>query len=73
VVKLNWKSKHFVPWKIDRKHLLIYLMENLKHVTTGYYTMKCKSLDSLSVWLAFILSHVKRTIERTGILQNEIW
>jgi hypothetical protein len=44
----------FVPWKIDEKTLTdLFNGKDLKHVTTGYYTMKCKSLDSLNCMIGF--------------------
>jgi hypothetical protein len=44
------KKSNILCRKIDEKTFTdLFNGKNLKHVTTGYYTMKCKSLDSLSV------------------------
>ena len=44
----------FVPWDIDEKTLKdLFKGQELKHVTTGYYTINCTSLDSLNCMIGF--------------------
>ena len=44
----------FVPWDIDEKTLTdLFKVQDLKHVTTGYYTISCISLDSLNCMIGF--------------------
>ncbi len=44
----------FVPWKIDEKTFIdLFNGKDLKHITTGYYTIKCKSLNSLNCMIGF--------------------
>ena len=48
------KPNIFVPWKIDEKTLTdLFNGKDLKHVTAGYYTIKCKSLDRLDCMIGF--------------------
>ena len=44
----------FIPWDIDELTLTQKLNgHDFKHVTTGYYTTQCKSLNGLSCMLGF--------------------
>ncbi len=44
----------FIPWYIDEKKLIeLFEGGNLKHVTTGYYTASCLSLDTLNCMIGF--------------------
>src|SRR5690606_3308437 len=44
----------FIPWDIDEQTLTKKLNgHNFKNVTTGYYTISCKSLNGLSCMLGF--------------------
>ena len=44
----------FVPWDIDEKTLKdLFKGQELKHVTIGYYTINCTSLDSLNCMIGF--------------------
>lgn len=44
----------FIPWDIDEQILTQKLNEyDFKHVTTGYYTISCKSLNGLNCMLGF--------------------
>jgi len=43
----------FVPWGIDERELLDLLPAELRHVTDGYYTMRCTSLTGLEHMLGF--------------------
>ena len=44
----------FVPWDIDENTLTdLFKGQELKHVTTGYYTINCTSLDSLNCMIGF--------------------
>lgn len=44
----------FVPWDIDENTLTdLFKGQKLKHVTTGYYTINCTSLDSLNCMIGF--------------------
>jgi len=44
----------FVPWGIDEKTLTdLFKNDELKHITTGYYTTKCSSLNNLTCMLGF--------------------
>lgn len=44
----------FIPWKIDEQSLTQRLNEHdLKHVTAGYYTISCKTLNGLICILGF--------------------
>jgi hypothetical protein len=46
--------KVFVPWDIDEKELTnLFNGRELKRVTTGYFTITCRSLDSLTCMLGF--------------------
>jgi hypothetical protein len=44
----------FVPWGIDEKTLTeLFEGQKLKHVTSGYYTASCTSLDNLKCMIGF--------------------
>ena len=44
----------FIPWNIDEKDLTQKLNgHNLEHVTKGYYTISCKTLNGLNCMLGF--------------------
>ena len=44
----------FVPWDIDEKTLTeLFIGQKLKHVTSGYYTASCTSLDNLKCTIGF--------------------
>ncbi|WP_123912674.1 hypothetical protein [Hanstruepera neustonica] len=44
----------FIPWDIDEQTLAQKLnVHNFKRVTTGYYTISCKSLNGLNCILGF--------------------
>lgn len=44
----------FVPWDIDEKTLTeLFKGQKLKHVTSGYYTASCTSLDNLKCMIGF--------------------
>jgi|SRR5688572_7994951 len=46
--------KIFVPWDIDENTLIdLFNGHELKHVTTGYYTTTCTSLNGLTCMLGF--------------------
>lgn len=46
--------KTFVPWNIDENKLIeLFNDQKLKHVTTGYYTTSCDSLNGLTCMLGF--------------------
>ena len=46
--------KIFIPWDIDEKELTnLFNGHELKHVTTGYYTTSCTSLNGLTCMLGF--------------------
>jgi hypothetical protein len=46
--------KIFVKWDIDEKELTdLFNGHDLKHVTTGYYTTSCTSLNGLTCMLGF--------------------
>ncbi len=41
--------KIFVPWDVEEKELTdLFNGHELKHVTTGYYTTSCTSLNGLT-------------------------
>lgn len=44
----------FIPWDIEEQILTQKLNEyDFKHVTTGYYTISCKSLNGLNCMFGF--------------------
>lgn len=44
----------FVPWNINVGQLeLLFKAHKLNHVTTGYYTIKCESLNGLQSNIGF--------------------
>ena len=43
----------FIPWGIKEKELMNILGDNLRHVTTGYYTITCQSLGGMAHELGF--------------------
>jgi hypothetical protein len=46
--------KIFIPWNVDEKELTgLFNGHNLKHITTGYYTTSCTSLNGLTCMLGF--------------------
>ena len=46
--------KIFVPWNVDEKELTnLFNGQELKYVTTGYYTASCTSLNGLTCMLGF--------------------
>ena len=46
--------KIFVAWDIDEKTLTeLFKNSELKHITTGYFTTKCSSLNGLTCMLGF--------------------
>jgi hypothetical protein len=46
--------KIFVPWDVEEKELTdLFNGHELKHVTTGYYTTSCTSLNGLTCMLGF--------------------
>ena len=50
----------FIPWDIDEQTLTQKLkMHNVKHITTGYYTISCKSLNGLNCIIGFLFEPKK--------------
>jgi hypothetical protein len=46
--------KIFVPWDIDEKMLIdLFKDQNLKQITTGYFTAECTSLKGLKCMIGF--------------------
>ena len=51
--KIN-KPDIFVPWNIDEKTLTnLFEKYEIKHITTGYYTAQCCSLENLNCMIGF--------------------
>jgi hypothetical protein len=56
----------FILWDIDEQNLTQKLNgHDFKHVTTGYYTISCKSVNGLSCMLGF---HFE--IRKNGLLKE---